>query len=302
MASNVNADVKTKFGLLICHLTASGFSYEHIQEKVMRDPFFLCFERNEVNRFLATPIETIVSEVFHKQIYIDYSAPIASEIFWAGQMYISLLLNHGVPLQRSLLVYPLEKMISLFNPYHEMADDRLCLRYLEDEAKTSVLKSVMEGKISARQLSVLTGISYSAAIKYQNNQTLFGMSASTASSFASLLDVPTCTFTKESAFVPSISSLMEDAAFRATYVEILSEYLSVEATEIALVESADDKKTNAALLTNHRALFDYHRFLLIKNHNRQTKITALGPSVIRAISKAAIARFKETLPKGTVLF
>lgn len=302
MANNVNAGIKTKFGLLIYHLAAAGFSYEHIQEKIVRDPYFLCFERNEAETFLATPIETIVQEVFHKQIYIDYSAPIASEIFWAGQMYISLLLNYGVPLQRGFLVYPLEKMIGLFDPYHEMGDDRLCLRYLEDESKTSVLKILMDGKFTARQLSVLTGISYSAAIKYQNNQTLFGMSALTASSFASLFGVPACVFIKESSFVPDVSSFMEDAAFRSVFVMALSDYLGTEAKEISLVESTDNRKANAALLTSYRVLFDYRRFLIVKNHNGQAKTTALSPNVIRAIGKAAIARFIEALPEGTILF
>ena len=302
MASSLNADIKTKFGLLIYHLAAAGFSYEHIQEKVVRDPYFLCFERNETEAFLATPIETIVQEVFHKQIYIDYTAPFASEIFWAGQMYMSLLLNYGVPLQRSFLVYPLEKMVSLFDPYHEMGDGRLCLRYLEDEAKTSVLKTLMDGKFTARQLSVLTGISYSAAIKYQNNQTLFGMSALTASSFASLLGVPACVFIKESSFVPDISSFMEDAAFRSVFVMALSDYLGAEAKDIALIENAGDRKANAALLESHRILFEYRRFLIVKNHNGQAKTTALSPNVIRAIGKAAIARFIETLPEGTILF
>jgi len=302
MANNVNADIKTKFGLLICHLVASGFSFELIQDKVVRDPYFLFLERNDVDGFLSTPIETIVLEVFHKQIYIDYTAPIASEIFWAGQMYVSLLLNHGVPLQRSFLVYPLEKMIGLFDPYHEMGDDRLCLRYLEDEAKTSVLRVLMEGRLSARQLAFLAGVSYSAVIKYQSNESLFGMSASTASSFSSLLGVPTCVFVKESSFVPDISFLMEDGAFRLAFVMALSDYLGAEAQDISFVESTDDRRANAALLASYRALFDYRRFLIVKNHNGQAKTTALSPNVIRAIGKAAIARFIETLPEGTILF
>ena len=176
MASNKLLEAKKRFGLLLYHFIDAGFSYEHIERVVIHDPFFLFFEQNRLDDFLSVPIEDIIENIFHKKVYIDYSKQVAAEIFWAGEMYITLLLNERIPLQRSMIICPILKMISFFNPYHEMNDYHLCKRYLEEEKKASVLKFLMGGKTSIRKLSFLTAINQRSLTNYLCNDRLFSAS------------------------------------------------------------------------------------------------------------------------------
>ena len=59
---------KEKFGALLFHLVDEGFTSEHISFVLIHDPFFLCFEKNDINGFLETSIEEIIERcVIHKQ-------------------------------------------------------------------------------------------------------------------------------------------------------------------------------------------------------------------------------------------
>lgn len=303
MASDQINEIKSKFGTLLYQLIASGFSYEYIEHQIVHNPYFLFFERNDIDSFLSAPIENIVFGVFHKQIYIDYSRPLASEIFWAGQMYISLLLNYSVPLQRSILIYPLEKMISLFNPYHEMGNDKLCKRYLEDEKRTSVLKRLLQLEdITTVRLSLLTGINKNTVIRYTNNDALLSMSIQNASSLASFFEVPECVFAKESSFVPDFNVLFEDSAFQSTFRDVLRECFNTKNEDIVFVDDTSDRKKTLTLLQNHATVFDYRHFVLAKKRGTTLDNLALTKREIRSLGKIAIRRFKQTLPEGTVLF
>ena len=176
MANNQTLDLKKKFGLMLCYLFDAGFSLEYISHKIVHDSFFLFFENNDALSFLQLPIETIVEKVFLKRVYIDYSKPVQSELFWAGTMYVSLLLNKRVPLQRSVLILPLAKMVSLFDPYHEMNDAQLLQRYDEEEQRQSVLKLLNDQGLSMRQLSMILGINLNTLLSYTDNRKLFAMS------------------------------------------------------------------------------------------------------------------------------
>ena len=294
--------LKNKFGLVIYYLVESGFSYEYIQHKIVHDKYFLFFENNDLDSFLNKPIENIINEKFGKQIYIDYSRPISSEVFWAGQMYITLLLNHQIPLQRSILVYPLEKMISLFNPYHEMNESQLCERYLEDERHRSILKLLIDNSVTIRQLSILTNISQRTLISYMNNERLYSMTLSNASILANFLDVSPIIFSKTSNYSPDITILLEDDNFRDYFLSTIEEYTYTPKNEIVVISGNEDKHKIRDLLKQSRLLIDINHFTLIKNYNNAVKYISLSKKEIECLSNITISKFKISLPKGTLLF
>ena len=302
MANNMTSEAKNKFGLLINYLVDSGFSYEYIQHQIIHNKYFLFFENNDLNSFLNKPIENIINEVFGKQIYIDYAKPISSEIFWAGQMYITLLLNYQIPIQRSFLVYPLEKMIDLFNPYHEMNESQLCDRYLEDEKHTSVFRLLIDESVTIRQLSIMTSISQRTLISYMNNERLYSMTLANASTLSNFFDVTPIIFTKISNYSPDIAILLNDDGFRDCFLTIIEEYTFVPKDEIEVISSVEDKHKTRELLTRKKLLINISNFTLIKKYNNAVKYISLSKKVIEYLSNKTIVKFKESLPKGTLLF
>lgn len=305
MANNRIGEIKTRFGLLINYLVESGFSYELIEHKIIHNKCFLFFEDNNVEVFLSKPIENIIGEVFGKQVYIDYSKSIASDVFWAGQMYITLLANYYVPIQRSLLIYPLSKMIGLFNPYHEMNDDQLCQRYLEDEKTTSVLKKLIDKELIIKNLSFLIGIKEKTLLSYKDNERLFAMSLENATKLADFFEVPIQIFNKESNYSPDINVLLDDIQFKEAYIQILSEYLIVDKSLIILSKNELDKGEQKTLLDQGKIMITIHpdHLILIKKKNSSVKyIKFIKKKAMACLSKTAIKRFKESLPEGTLLF
>lgn len=302
MGNNKEEQIKHKFGLLLFHLADAGFTYEYIEHRIIHDPFFLFLERNDADAFLEKPLEDIIDEVFHKRVYIDYGKPIASEIYWAGEMYISLLLNNKTPLQRSILAIPVLKMLSLFSPYHEMNEAKLISRYQEEEGKASLLRLLLVDKakndISVRQLSLLLGITERTLRSYYDNNRLFAASFEAISRLASYFSVPLCLFTKETEYCPDVEGLLRDESFSAVFASIIARYMSLDPASLSLLSVFDEKKTERLLKVGKKVL-DCSRSCLYKSRKN---IYCFKPEEWRLLLKLAISEFQKTLPPQTVLF
>ena len=238
--------LKKKFALLINCLIASGFSYELIEERILKDPFFLFMENNEVANFLKTPIETIVKNVFKKEIYIDYDKPLISEYVWVGEMYITLSINLDIPLQRVVLLLPIAVMLSLFNPYHEMSNSHLMERYQNDFSSNSVLKLFMrEANISIRKLSILLNIKEKTLLSYQKNDILFNASINNVYRISSFFNVPVSLFLKHSNYSPFEPSFLNDDVMLNNFKTVLANYLGLNIEQLYLdIEQMMVRKKN----------------------------------------------------------
>lgn len=285
-------DIRKKFGLLIYYLIESGISYEMIQNKIIKDPFFLCFENNHVDNFIDSSIDEIIRNVFGKKVYLDYSKSVTAEIVWAGQMYVTILANYGVPIQRSFLVYPLEKMISLFNPYHEMSDYYLCKRYLEDENKTSVLKLLIDNQMSVRQLSLVTGISKNTLQSYLSNERLFSSSIDAALKLANYFNVPVVVFSKESNYCPDISLFFKDAEFKNIYLSLVCEYYSLQVNRIYVSKEEDDKNVIKSCLENNKVIVDIYHSRIVKKHNNKITYINFDNQLKKSFAFQSLKQFK----------
>lgn len=294
-----NSEIRKKFGLLINYLVEAGFTFEYIEHKIIRDPFFLVFENNDIDNFLSTPIEKIVFEVFKKEIYIDYSKPLNSELIWAGQMYITLLLNYRIPIQRSFIVYPLKKMISLFNPFHEMNDMHLCDKYLSEENSVSIFKELVKDDISLRKLAYLTDISERTLMSYYDNKKMYSMSHSNASSLAGFFGVPEVLFQKESNYCPDITALLTIDIFRMMIGEIVLPYLNIKDKE-AIISYNNDHEVNTS--KGETAIIECPSFVVKVPKARSYKIIVLNEKEKEYLIKNCIYRYLMDAAEGTLLF
>ena len=297
MANNIIQKTKEKFGLLLFHLVDCGFSCAQIEQTIIHSPFFLCFENNDADAFLDTPIEDIIERVFRKKTQIDHLKEVATEIFWAGQMYISLLVNEGVPIQRSLVVCPILKMVSWFNPYHEMDEGHLCKRYLDEEENTSVLKALMEGETNVRKLADLTQINIHTLRSYLINEKLFAASFSNVYALSFALRVPLPLFAKRSSFRPIVPSLLNDERFLNLLVSRIASFFGIpsELLDVKL-ETPENTEIRASTSSGKRVL-DLFQNVIYRKGN---KPLVIKEEEVRFFYALAADDLKKELETGSI--
>lgn len=299
----MNNDVKSKFGLLINYLLTNGVSCEFIDYKIVHDQFFLFFENNETDIFMSTPIEDIVYSVFGKRIYINHSKPVISEFIWAGEMYITLLLNYDIPIQRSFLICPLIRMINLFNPYHEMHNSQLCNKYIEEENNKSIFRLLLKNVgLTARKLSYITGISQGTLLKYVDNKKLYTMPVVTAQKICEAFDIPLSTITKESNYVPDIHNLLKNKLFNEIVINTIVEYLNIDYEKVVTNDNDADKEFIKQAIKSNKVIINTSTFTIIKRQNNKPKYVVLTNKEKLMLRKKAIKAFKPNIQSGTLMF
>ena len=299
----MNSDIKSKFGLLINYLLTNGVSCEFIDYKVIHDPYFLFFENNKVDTFMSTPIEDIVYSVFGKRIYINHSKPVISEFIWAGEMYITLLCNYNIPIQRSFLICPLIKMINLFNPYHEMHNSQLCNRYIEDENKRSIFRLLIKNVgLTVRKLSYITGINPGTLLKYIDNNKLYSMPVTTARKICEAFDVPLSTISKESNYVPDIQSHLKSKQFNEVVINTIVEYVNVDYEKVIANDNDADKEFIKQALKDNKIVINPLTFTIVKKVSNRQKYVVLSEKEKLLLRKKAIKTFKPNLQNGMLMF
>ena len=300
MENNVG-QLKKRFSLLLNHLLRSGLTQEYIEEKIVRDPYFLFLENNEVESFLKTPFETIIKKVFSKEVYIDYSLPLISEYIWAGEMYITIALNENIPLQRLFLLLPISAMLSLFNPYHEMNNYHLVKKYLDEYDEKSIIKHLANEKsLTIREISSLTGIGLKTLLSYLDNDKLFKASINNLYLLANFFDVPICLFNKQSSYLPFSSFYLKDLQILSAFMVALSNYLNVDLHDMIIDQSA----LNPSEVVAQKGKYIFHvssfSFIFVKRNKKTIKY--LNDKEVLYLGKQALNDTKNHLTEGMLLF
>ena len=299
MAIDVN-EIKKKFGLLLNYLVEAGFSFENIEEKILRHSYFLFLENNGAEEFIKTALEAIIKDVFRKDVFIDYTKPVKSELYWAGEMYITICANESIPLQRVMLILPIEKMLCLFNPYHEMNAAQLVERYKQEEEKTSVLKSLIaEKSLTFRELTELTRINSKTLLSYAYNDKLFKASASNVYCLSNLLGVPPCVFIEQSNFVPNAHLLLKDDTFAKIFTKSLANYLNFPNNKIYLTSTTENIEK---YFEKYDIVLDTYNYFLYKKRKIGITKSFLKQYEIDNLFLKSIAEFKQQLQSGILLF
>lgn len=257
--------IKEKFSSLIVKLHDVGFTDELITYKMIKDPFFLCFERNEYLSFLRTPMEEIISRVFgRKNVLLEYDKAVVSEYYWAGNMYFSLLNDYHVPLQKLFLIWPLSRMVAKFDPYHEMPISALYRNYVAEEKETGIFKALKSlSLISNRELSVLTGISENTLRTYYDNSKLFNASFENISLLSEALCVNSCIFKKNSSFVMINDYLFKDEQFLSAFKQQLVKYYGIK-DDVLLITDYVDAKQLVPMIKEHKKVLYLPEYAFIR--------------------------------------
>lgn len=213
-----NVDVwalKNKLGGLLNHLYFdAGISKEMIQYKMIFSSVLDYFENNDVDSFLGTSDQEIIQSLFEGETQIDYSK-INPVFLWAGYGYIDLSIKLSTPIKTIFLLLPLNEMLSLFEPYHEMSFSHLKDYYLENCNTRSVFESIRSySSYSRKEVCILAGIKEKTLPNYiYNNKALFNSSFKTIIKLSKLFSCPLDLFKEESSFIPFSFSFMEKEEF-----------------------------------------------------------------------------------------
>lgn len=246
--------LKERFGALISSLHDSGVSNEFITYSFIHFDYFDMFERNDLSSFNNASIMNIVENIYQKEPLMSFSSQPITSYFWAGEAYITIMMNYSVPLKQLFIICPLDKMLSFFPLYHEMHDLEICKEILSLRKEISILKTLRnEANISLRQLSILTNIKQSTLVLYEkNNANLFSASASNINKIKDALNISVSCLLEKSSFIPFTTDLFSNNLFRKQFSSIILTYYGFgESISYAIVEDTMSMKAYKDLLKNN---------------------------------------------------
>lgn len=287
---------KEKFALLIAKLHRAGLLIDYINDTMIRSPFFDCFEKNELDKFMTQSDETITRAVFKKEVIYDPSLNYVDEYYWAGLSVMSLMMNLAIPLKRILVLMPLKEVVGAYEVFHEMHPQRFLDHYAEKENERSLLKRLRKDKdLSISDIGRLTGIKTSALGFYdRSNAALFGASFPNLAKLSILLGVSIDAFRKESMFAPFSQYLLQSKAFEPILVEGILRYFKVkEGASYVVVDQYCEEKEIRKLLKDHKAIIDLSNpFGVIYVSSNRIRRRYLSKEEFLFLHKAAIEKLK----------
>lgn len=115
-----------------------------------------------------------VEEGYHSivgnNIAKDDSFGIYNDAYWCGHCYFELFLTLHKPFSYLFLKLPLEKMLDLYNVYHEMDISQLIDYFHDKEKEETILRLLCKRyRCSINKLSKATGISVNTLNKYRSS-------------------------------------------------------------------------------------------------------------------------------------
>lgn len=245
--------LKTKFATLLSNLYHNAsLGANNITRKVIDSPYFDFLERNEVDGFLSKNNEDICRELFGCGFNKEVND--IGPVYWSGLQYIYILYNYQIPLKVIFLVYPLDKMMSLFDIYHEMNEKELCKRFIKDFENFSILDELRDMKdLSIRQISQLTGIPVGSVRYFEDNNHLYKAPSFIIDLFVQLFSCSRVLFQRKTNFIPLSFNLINDPLFLnnvATSFKAL--YISKDLNDFSI--GYEKGKTSSYLLISSPSL------------------------------------------------
>lgn len=148
-------------------------SLETVQQRIAKSAYFNALYLEEETYPIYEATQTIISNIFY-EIKLDMNSlyeTIDVVSCWCAEIFTKIAQEFSFTFEAIFLYFPIEKMISCFQLYHEM-DDSQILGFFEKEVKEhSVLELASEKyKISNREISLVTGLSESMVSLLKNKK------------------------------------------------------------------------------------------------------------------------------------
>ena len=138
----------------------------------------------------------IFENITNNRISEDNGYGIYNDAYWSAVSYFDLHLKTNKPFAYLFLKLPLEKMLDMYDVYHEMDFSSLLERFKELEQEKTILRALCEEQhISLSKISKGTGISVNTLMKYNaSDSALYKASFQNVIEIATFLDVPISLF------------------------------------------------------------------------------------------------------------
>ena len=159
--------------------------------------------RNIEKGYLTDLSDISVEEGYHSivgnNIAKDDSFGIYNDAYWCGYCYFELFLMLRKPFSYLFLKLPLEKMLDLYNVYHEMDISQLVDYFHDKEKEETILRLLCKRyRCSINKLSKATGISVNTLNKYRSSdQSLYNASFQNIYKISVFFKTPISLFVEE---------------------------------------------------------------------------------------------------------
>jgi DNA-binding Xre family transcriptional regulator len=144
------------------------YSFDYIQHSISYSSMVGEIERSNITTIAFTSKQKIYHDIFPLQDNKNIEIDIYGIYGWIGYTYIRLFLDLKTTFEMLFFIFPIEEALYSYRLYHEM-DYLHTLNYVKSKIKYSYLDVVMtKRKISTKELSNLTDISFSTinALRY----------------------------------------------------------------------------------------------------------------------------------------
>ncbi|MBQ7249853.1 MAG: hypothetical protein IJS37_00690 [Bacilli bacterium] len=291
--------LKDKFATLISTMVSSlGMTLEQVSELILRNSYFDFMEKNEAQSFLDENPETILKTIFGHEIHVDPLAPILDIPYWAAYQAINVSIVASVPLKQIVLLFPLPRMASFFQEFHERGEKDFVRFYLEEAKKQSILKSCLDG-MSLMTLSHLSGIKLPTIMRLLDNEALFRTSFQNVDTLSSILDKPLSLFRQESLFIPLDETMFRIPEFVNSLLNELPKIMGMRKMDGESIEIVHGQPSDAAILVylpyqepdikEIRRLTFFHRAIVTLS----TGMTVYKKSTTTTLDASFLALFKK---------
>ena len=158
-------DYLTKYidvlGYLFSRSISEGHSFPYIEKRISYSEMVEELERSDITTIAFSSMEKIYRNIFpefdnNNFIYNPYD-----EFGWASYIYIHLFIKYQITFEVLFMIIPLKKMLSLYKIYHEM-DINQMYSFFQESIEFSYFDNIVKyRKISSKQLSLKSGVSFS---------------------------------------------------------------------------------------------------------------------------------------------
>ena len=161
------------------------------------------YVKNIEKGYLTDISDISVEEGYHSivgnNIAKDDSFGIYNDAYWCGYCYFELFLMLRKPFSYLFLKLPLEKMLDLYNVYHEMDISQLVDYFHDKEKEETILRLLCKRyRCSINKLSKATGISVNTLNKYRSSdQSLYNASFQNIYKISTFFKTPISLFVEE---------------------------------------------------------------------------------------------------------
>lgn len=144
------------------------------------------------NKSVLEVFKTITGNVLSE----DNGFGIYNDAYWCGAMYFDLFVKTHKPFSYLFLKLPFEKMLDIYEVYHEMDFSSLLMYFQQCEKEKTILRTLVEEKhISLSKLSKATGININTLMKYNaSDEALYRGSFQNIVKIATFFEAPISLF------------------------------------------------------------------------------------------------------------